>query len=102
MLTHRDELRDRLAALVADLGGLHTVTAIGFEEGDRARVDEALSRVQDEASWGFVDLRGASRAAAAKVLAEHLDDGVLVVTVRPEALPRSFENLVGACIDKRA
>lgn len=102
MLTHKEEVSDRLERLLGVVQKLHTVSAIGFVEKRPSTVKEALevlSRRRER--WSFVDLRGLDQDAALGMLTPHLEAPTLVVAIDAAAPVAPLVRLVSAFIDAR-
>jgi hypothetical protein len=94
---HDGELRDRVRALVRDVGPLGTVSAIGFADDDRERVKRAVGVVACE-SWRFADV-GAGDAEAALETALKGARDVVVVRTDAKHPPRALIDLVRDVVD---
>lgn len=101
-LSHKEELRDRVERLLADVGPLATVSALGFAETSKGRVDECVAAVRDEKRWQLVDLRALDGKDAIKPLKAAGKSGVVVVLTRPDATPQPLLSWVRARVDKQA
>lgn len=98
MLMHDGELRDRIAALVRDVGPLATVSAIGFADDDAERVKRAVGVVAC-ASWRFADLaKEEPKQALDRALAGRPE--VVVVRTPAKTPAKPLSSLVRAVIDK--
>ena len=98
MLSFGDELHDRTAALIEDVGRLHLVSAIGYavKDVDLLRKNRASLAA---GPWRYLELDGADDLARSQLVeawsAEHL------VIMLPERLPRALIELVRAFADER-
>ncbi|MCB9648956.1 MAG: hypothetical protein H6730_20500 [Deltaproteobacteria bacterium] len=100
-LTYPQELHDRLATLLEDVGPLHTVSGLGVEERDPVMLSKNLDALRDDA-WSVVDLRTRGPEDAVRALRFAWRAPVLVPVVRAEEPPQAVLRLVDAMVDRRA
>jgi hypothetical protein len=98
LLSYTEELRDRIAGLLADVGPLHTVSAVGFAESRADRVAASLGAVSSDQRWRFVDMRAGGDA---KELAAALAGDVVVVATKCNQVPSALRGVVHAFVDAR-
>src|SRR5207253_2361995 len=99
MLSHPDDLKDRVVALLGDVGPLHTVSAIGFNDPDLGRVWRALEHLAGEPGWSFLDLRSGTDEETAQKLRQSSAEDVLVIAVRAQTPPPSLLKLATAYVE---
>jgi hypothetical protein len=101
-LRRPDTLRRGLEELVRDVGPLNSISLLGFDDADAAKVDDNLARARDavpDAAW--LDLRDASGNAAADALIDHGDTPLLVLIVRASNLPTALALFLRQAVDKK-
>lgn len=79
-LQHPKELVQRVAALLEDVGRLATMSAVGFDDLDAARVAAAYAELA-AGPWAFVDLSGASEEVSRAGVISVWDREVVVLAV---------------------
>ncbi len=96
MLTHPEELRDRVEDVLAEVSGLSTVAAIGFREARADVIEKSLGAIAQESRWKLVDVQqdGAALRAAATA-------PVLVIATGTE-VPSALALLIRAAVDKQS
>lgn len=102
MLTHREEVSDRLDRLLDTVQKLHTVSGLGFADDRAASVDEAVevaSRKRER--WTLVDLRGLEAEAAIERLTPHLQAPALVAVIDVDRPALPIVQLTSAFVDEK-
>ena len=104
MLTSPTHLRDKLANLDNEIGGLpgRRVSLLGFRDPNAKRVDDNLRTLCETPGWVLVDLRNSSQVLLPEALGKALAAPKLALLVDVSvALPTDASLLIRALHDSR-
>jgi hypothetical protein len=101
-LAYTEELRDRLRALVRDVGPLATVSALGFVDVDVEEIDRALREVERATEWRYLDLRERGVDESREALRGALPEAPVLVVASTAEPPRPLIEAVRAYVDRNA
>jgi len=96
-----DSIRNILAPLLRDVGGMHTVSVVGYDDGDPEKVAGNLARAEDAVGGTWVDLRASDGEEAGDGLLESADATTLILVVRADNLPMQLSLFLRQALDGR-
>ena len=96
-----DSVRNVLSPLLRDVGGMHTVSVVGYDDGDPEKVDDNLGRAEAAVGGTWIDLRASDGEEAGDSLIEHADATTLILVVRADNLPMQLALFLRQALDGR-
>jgi hypothetical protein len=102
MLTHPEEVSDRLGRLLDAVQKLFTVSGLGFLDDRARKVNEALQDASRRDRWALVDLRGLEGEAAIEALRAQIEAPTLVAVIEAEKPALPVVQLASAFVDDKS